>query len=133
MQEAGIPIRSEYILAVDYSDTNMYGYVKELFTQKDRPTAVFAVNYFTTMSTIMAMNELDISVPRDISVFGFDNYYLSNVLKPRLWLMEQPLAKIAEEGTRLLMQHINHPDTAEAFRTVAVAANMLEGDSIRKI
>lgn len=133
MQEAGIPIRSEYILAVDYSDTNMYGYVKELFSQENRPTAVFAVNYFTTMSTIMAMNELDISIPREMSVFGFDNYYLANILKPRLWLMEQPLAKIAEEGTRLLMQHINCPETVEAFRTVAVAANVLEGESIQKI
>ena len=43
------------------------------------------------MSTIMALNELDIDVPRDISVFGFDNYHLSQIVKPRLWLAEQPL------------------------------------------
>lgn len=133
MQEAGIPIREEFVLTVDYADTNMYGCVKELFSRKDRPSAVFPVNYFTTMSTIMAMNELDISIPGDVSIFGFDNYYLADLVKPRLWLMEQPLAQIAEEGTRLLMQRINGQAEYEAYRTVTVAASTIPGESIRNL
>ncbi len=133
MQEAGLPIRPEFVLAVDYADTNMYGHVKELFIQEHRPTAVFSVNYFTTMSTIMAMNELNISIPSEISVFGFDNYYLSNLVKPRLWLMEQPLSLIAEEGTKLMMARINGQIPSDTFRTVSVPANIIEGESIKKL
>ncbi len=51
----------------------------------------FSINYFTTMSTIMALNELDIDVPRDISVFGFDNYHPLRLSSPVSWLAEQPL------------------------------------------
>lgn len=130
LQDAGIPLDEDRIWEVDYADTNMYGHVKQLLSRPNRPTAVFSVNHFTTMSTIMAMNELDISVPKDMSLFGFDNYYLSNLVKPRLWLMEQPMAKIAEEGTRLLMERINKKEEPEAFRTVTVPANMVAGESV---
>ncbi len=133
MNEAGLPIYPEFVLAVDYADTNMYGYVKELFIQKHRPTAVFSVNYFTTMSTIMAMNELNIAIPSEISVFGFDNYYLSNLVKPRLWLMEQPLDLIAEEGTKLMMARINGQEPSDTFRTVTVPATVVEGESVREL
>ena len=135
MQDAGLPIRDEFVRVVDYADTNMYDHVKQLFALDKRPTAVFSINYFTTMTTIMALNELDIDVPRDISVFGFDNYHLSQIVKPRLWLAEQPLARIAEEGTRLLLNRINAMESEDdgVYRTVVLRANILEGDSVRRI
>ncbi len=133
MQEADIPIRPEYVVMVDYTDTNMYGYIKEVFSRAQRPTAVFSVNYFTTMSTIMAMNELNISVPDEMSIFGFDNYYLSNLVKPRMWLVEQPLSQIAAEGTKLMMDRLDGTADADTFRTITVPAGIIEGDSIKKI
>lgn len=133
MSEAGLPVPQNRVLQVNYSDTNMYGRIKEHFSGSDRPSAVFSVNYFTTMSIIMAMNELDISVPQDISVFGFDNYYLSSLVKPRLWLVEQPVAKIAEEGTKLMMRRIENSGAVNSVSTVVVTANVIEGDSILKI
>lgn len=134
MKDAGIPVKEELVLAVDYADTNMYDHIKCLFTMKQRPTAIFSVNYFTTISTIMALNELDISVPQEISLFGFDNYHLSQIVKPRLWLVEQPLARMAEEGTRLLLDRIGSKGQEEAtFHTVNIQANILQGDSIRQV
>ncbi len=131
MQEANIPIRPEYVVMVDYTDTNMYGHIKEVFSRQQRPTAVFSVNYFTTMSTIMAMNELNISIPSEMSIFGFDNYYLSNLVKPKLWLVEQPLAQIAEEGTKLMMARLNGQAVPDTFRMVTVPACLTEGESIK--
>lgn len=133
MSEAGLPVAENRVLQVNYSDTNVYSRIKEHFSESDRPSAVFSVNYFTTMSVIMAMNELDISVPGDISLFGFDNYYLSSLVKPRLWLMEQPMGKIAEEGTKLLMRRIDNGGDNDSVNTVVVAANIIEGESILKI
>lgn len=135
MKDAGIPVREEFVLIVDYADTDMYDSVKSLFALKQRPTAIFSINYFTTISTVMALNELDIDVPQEISLFGFDNYHLSKIVKPRLWLVEQPLTRIAEEGTRLLMERINNRGRQNdgVFHTVNLPANILKGDSIRKI
>ncbi len=132
MEEANIPIRPEYVITVDYTDTNMYGHIKEQFAREQRPTAVFSVNYFTTMSTIMAMNELNISVPNEMSIFGFDNYYLSNLVKPRLWLIEQPLSQIAEEGTKMMIGRLNGQIEPETFRTVTIPAGIIEGKSIKQ-
>lgn len=133
MRDAGIPIQKQYVVTVDYAQTDMYDCIKDLFSQKKHPTAVFSVNHFTTMSTIMALNELDISIPGEVSVFGFDNYYLSNLIKPRLWLMEQPLAQIAEEGTKMMMKRITQQESNEPFHTVEVPAIMVPGDSVKKI
>lgn len=135
MQEAKIPVRDELVLVVDYTDSNMYSQIKRLLSGKRRPTAVFAINYFTTMSTIMALNELGIDIPRDMSIIGIDNYSLSQIVKPRLWLAEQPLARMAEEGTRLLLERINSQgeQKEEVFHTVTLPTNIIEGESIRQI
>ena len=83
----------------------------------------------------MALNELGIDIPRDMSIIGIDNYSLSQIVKPRLWLAEQPLARMAEEGTRLLLERINSQgeQKEEVFHTVTLPTNIIEGESIRQI
>ncbi len=44
-------------------------------------------------------------------------------------------ARIAEEGTRLLLNRINAMESEDdgVYRTVVLRANILEGDSVRRI
>lgn len=133
MREAGLKVRDDFAVSVDYSDTGSYGRVKELLQRPTRPTAVLAINYYTTMSTVMALNELNIAIPEEVSLFGFDNYYLSQLTKPRLWLMEQPIEAMAAEGTKMMLDRINRVNPEAHFRTVVFDANVIQGKSIRKL
>jgi len=129
LAEAGIKMKPEFVIEVTYNSIDLYDNIRDLFSGRHRPTALFAVNYFTTVSSLIVLNQLDIRIPEDISVFGFDNYEWMNVIKPQLWLMVQPMRSMVREGIGLLLDQIRHPGE-RPFRSVVLEAEMKTGQSI---
>ena len=46
----------------------------------DRPTTIFAYNDITAIATLSAADDLNLGIPDDLSVVGYDNTYLSHSL-----------------------------------------------------
>ena len=80
----------------------------------------------------MALNESGLSCPEDISLFGFDDLFVSNVVKPNLWLIEQPMQTLCSNAVRLLLERINKTNDGEPIK-LSFGAKIHEGDSIRKL
>ncbi|MEV6739593.1 LacI family DNA-binding transcriptional regulator [Streptomyces sp. NPDC051104] len=55
-----------------------------LLSARQRPTAVFAFNDIACVGALSAAEELGLRVPRDLSLVGYDNTYLSRLR--HLWL-----------------------------------------------
>ena len=90
MEQAGLHVRPEYVKMGNFSIDEGFSRMKELLEMEDRPTAVFLSNYETALGGVMAVNESNLSCPDDISLFGFDDLLVTNVVKPSLWLVVQP-------------------------------------------
>lgn len=58
--------------------------VRELFASGMRPTALVCANDFIAVGVLRELREMNINVPADISVTGFDNISLSEMLSPSL-------------------------------------------------
>ena len=78
----GLPIRQEWMLDGPITMDAGYENAKHLMSMWHRPTALFCANYEITLGTIMALNEMGIRVPEDISLIGFDNLPLAGIIKP---------------------------------------------------
>ena len=72
--------------------------MKELLELEDRPTGVILGNYNTMLGGIMALNESGLSCPQDVSLIGVDNLPMTQVLRPKLWLIVQPMENDVREG-----------------------------------
>lgn len=105
--------------------------MRALLSLKDRPTAVFMTNYEITLGAVMAVNESDFSCPEDISILGFDDLILSNVVKPRVCVVVQPMQEMAELAVKRLLQRIDGDEGA--FTETVLSTTMLEGNSIKDI
>jgi len=87
-----IRVHEDYELEIDdslikYGDYEIQSgmeLMNEFLDQENRPTAVFVTNYEMTLGAIMALNARNIKIPDEISIIGFDNIQLANVVKPRL-------------------------------------------------
>jgi len=132
MEKAEIDIPEEYIglgrFSVEYGYTKM----KELLSLKERPTAVFLSNYETALGGIMAINESKFTCPEDISVFAFDDLIVTNVVKPKLWIVEQPMQGLCQNAVRLLLERIGNENEGEAMK-LSFGAKIQEGKSIRRL
>ncbi|NLZ51647.1 MAG: LacI family transcriptional regulator, partial [Thermoanaerobacteraceae bacterium] len=68
--------------------------------------AFFAANDLTALGVIKALKTLNLSVPRDVSVVGYDNTILAELTDPPLTTINQQMRKMGYLATKLLIQRI---------------------------
>ncbi|MDM8531476.1 LacI family DNA-binding transcriptional regulator [Anaerolineales bacterium HSG25] len=80
----------------------------ELLEQTDRPTAVFAFCDELALGIIEAARELNINVPSDLSVIGYDDIELAHFAQ--LTTVRQHLFESGVQGMELLLNTIDTPN-----------------------
>jgi len=70
------------------------------------PSAVFAADDYIALGVLDACKNEGISVPRELSVIGFDDQLLASELRPYLTTVRQPAEQIGKTGVELLLQAI---------------------------
>lgn len=74
-----------------------------LLRQPDPPTAIFASNDEMAAGIIRVARQLELRIPQDLSVVGFDDLPLAKQLSPALTTIRQPIRAMAETATQLLL------------------------------
>lgn len=110
MEQAGIPIREDYILAGDFHATKAYHLSRELLAMEDRPTAVLTCNNRTTLGFLKALSERGESVPDDIVCFGLDRIETLELLGHNYNFIERDAMKMGREAIKLLINRMAFPD-----------------------
>ena len=134
MEAHGFPIRKSFEKIG--KDSIQFGYrsMLELLKLKRRPTAVFMTNYEITLGGVMAMNESGINCPADISLLGFDNLILSQIVKPKLTMVVQPMKEIAEEAAEILLKEMEAAGSGICGREVINLPTHIEiGNSVKSL
>lgn len=67
---------------------------RELLFRKPRPTAIFASNDDMAAGCLVVAHEAGIAVPEQLSVVGFDDSYLAQMVWPPLTTIRQPIYDI---------------------------------------
>ena len=105
-------------------------------------TAVFISNYEMTVGAMMEINDLGIRVPDELSVIGFDNVDFAKASVPRLSIVTQPTAQIAQEAADTLIEKLQERDSAvnqkedgqdrkKTTVTVTLKTGFVEGRSVK--
>ncbi|MGG7178484.1 LacI family DNA-binding transcriptional regulator [Clostridium paraputrificum] len=70
-------------------------------------TAIFACNDLMGVGAINACKRLNINVPKDMSIIGFDNIELCKFIEPNLTTIDQNMSLLGENAASLLLEKIN--------------------------
>ncbi len=84
------------------------GYVatKKLLAARENFTALFAFNDVSATGAIRALQESGLSVPRDVSVVGFDDVYSAAFQNPPLTTVRQPLREMGKLAAETLLRRL---------------------------
>jgi DNA-binding LacI/PurR family transcriptional regulator len=82
----------------------------------DRPTAVTCYNDLVALGLIRALRELDVSVPGDVSVVGFDNLSILPYVGVPLTTVHVPKVEMGERATEMLIRRIEAKESLPAER-----------------
>jgi LacI family transcriptional regulator len=80
----------------------------------DPPTAIFCFNDHMAMGVYDALRNLNLAIPNDVAVIGFDNQELiAPNLYPSLTTMALPHYEMGKWAVETLLSLINKPDMRE--------------------
>lgn len=108
LREAGIPVRQALIASGDYGFNS--GYIAGLDLLKQAPEAVFVSNYLMAVGFIKAMQQYQLSCPRDIAIVTCDDYPWMDCFSPRLTTIDFPKYDLGAEAARVLIERVSAPD-----------------------
>ncbi len=104
LDAAGVPVDPALIREGGFEIADGLTQTNELLGLSDPPTAIFAFNDGMAIGVYHAASLAGLSVPRDLSVVGFDDYQpLDQWLVPPLTTVRQPLAEMGAAAARMVL------------------------------
>ncbi|SFQ32064.1 LacI family DNA-binding transcriptional regulator [Caldicoprobacter faecalis] len=106
LRMAGIEIDANLIVSGNLEMDGGYECVRKLMRIEKPPTAIIAVNNLMAIGALKGAKDMGIDVPGELSIIGFDDSKLSEVVEPPLTVVKQPLKEIGDVAVELLMEQI---------------------------
>ncbi len=104
--EAGLERRERVIYGGDDLES-LRGATELELRRADRPTAIFALTNVCALASIKAARGLNLEIPGDVSIIGFDDFDWMLALRPYLTTVAQPVEDFASIAWRLLMLRLS--------------------------
>nr|WP_231707315.1 LacI family DNA-binding transcriptional regulator [Arthrobacter sp. zg-Y919] len=104
--ERGLPIYEDYVLAGDFDAGTGSQALARLLALETPPQAVFAASDSIALGVLAHARSQGISVPRDLSVVGFDGTYIGEQAVPSLTTVAQPLKEMGRTAVRALLRQM---------------------------
>lgn len=104
---------------------------KQLLTNKNRPTAIFANNDEMAAGVIRAASDLNITIPNELSVAGFDDNLFASRIIPSLTTVKRPVEEMAISAANKLLTSIN-PNFSHSELTTQVKPYLIKRESTGK-
>jgi LacI family transcriptional regulator len=103
LARAGLKENPAYMVPGRFSFESGVAATRKLLALKPRPTAIFAADDDMAIGAIWAASEAGVSVPRDLSICGFDDTSIATQVWPPLTTVHQPVREMAHRATDELL------------------------------
>jgi LacI family transcriptional regulator len=99
---AGLPLVPRLMREADWTVEGGYRAAVELLSLPHAPTAIFGLSDTMAIGALRAAHERHLTLPRDLSVVGFDDLEMASIAMPPLTTVRQPLQGLGRMGVDVL-------------------------------
>ncbi|HUA82006.1 MAG TPA: LacI family DNA-binding transcriptional regulator [Dyella sp.] len=121
LERAGLKEDPAYMVQGRFSFESGVEAMRQLLALPNRPTAIFAADDDMAVGAIWAAAEAGVSIPREISICGFDDTTIATQVWPPLTTVHQPVREMGRRATQELLLRVLNKGEA---RMVEVDYNM---------
>lgn len=104
MKDLRLKIHPRWMVTGDLHLEGGQAAMEELLAMVDRPTAVVTTNDLMAVGALQAAHAAGVDVPRELSIVGFDDLPVSEMLTPPLTTICMSRQEIAERAFRYLLK-----------------------------
>jgi len=105
MEARGLMIQPSLVEQGTFSYASGIDCAWRLLRRRSRPTAIFASNDDMAAAVVAVAHESGIDIPEDLSVVGFDDAPIAQVVWPPLTTVRQPIREMARAAADMLIHH----------------------------
>jgi LacI family transcriptional regulator len=120
LSDCGRPVRPEHIRLSDFRVDGGYSSMASLLEGGIPPTAVFSANNLMTIGALRLLRDRGVAIPDEVSLVGFDDLDLSELLNPPLTVIDRPTFSLGSSAAELLRARLATPDREQQHLTLAV-------------
>ncbi len=133
MHDLGIPINKDYIFDVDSTYEGAYSdMLKTLKSRKAFPTALFSINDIIALGCLRAFQESGFKIPEQISIAGFDNIPISEMIVPQLTSIDVSKKEIGQTAMEMLLLKLQREQPHPPRKTL-IGGRLIKRSSVRKV
>ncbi len=125
--------------AVELGDLNIVEIGDDMSEQADlyplifngfEPTAVFALNYTTTLKCLTTFSDAKLMIGKDVSFVAFDDYSWMSARITGVTAIKQPVEEMADAAWKQLMFRLESEVTSDEPQSVILPSTLIERDSV---
>jgi LacI family transcriptional regulator len=120
LERLNLPYRNEYVQEGDFYVDSGSEATRTLLALPEPPTAIFAASDLMAVGALRAATEAGRSVPRDLSLVGFDDIQLARHLQPALTTIRQDKAGLGIAAAEAVLRMIEGNGAAPPVVTLPV-------------
>ena len=128
MKEAQISVDPAWILADPRNNAEA---LKELFSSANAPTAVIAMDDSWALWLMGQLGEWGLSVPKDVSLVGFNNSAFSPYTTPALTSVEIHPYELGLAAMDMIMEALRNPQSGPQNQVIPVS--LIQRGSVRRL
>ncbi len=132
-QDCGIQVPDDCVIPARYHKAQDSGRaVKRLMALKTPPSCILFPDDISYLGGLTALESLGLSVPGDVSCFGYDGVQLAGILRPSLATYRQDAEKMGRTAAEQLISAIEEPKIY-APQVVTVTGSIQPGGTVRDL
>ncbi len=124
-----LEVEESLVISGDFSARSGYYGFMRLMSLMEKPDAVFAANDMMAVGAYQAAKSLNLRIPQDVALVGFDDIFLSQLLTPRLTTVHVPIVELGSKAVRHLIRMINGEVDASVPYHEELATGLVIGGS----
>lgn len=125
----GLSLDDDLVRLGDFREESGRVEMAALWDLPRRPTAVVVANNLMTAGALLALGELGVDVPRDLSLVGFDDLPLAALLDPPLTVVSRPDVEEGAAAARLLVERLTATDAPPTAHQVLPVELVVRGST----
>lgn len=113
MESKGRPMEKDLIKQGLFDEESGYKLMKEIMEQTNRPDAVFICNNSMTLGAYKYIKEVNITIPDQVAIVGFDDPEWATIVDPPLTAVEQPAYEQGKDAAKLIVEKLKGEATSK--------------------
>lgn len=114
MDDAGISFPKEKIISIPFDniEESVKMQIQHFFQVGKMPEAICSMNNNLTSLCIKNLRKLNVKIPQETALIGFDDTVYFDYTQPSISAIEQPVDKISESAFRILLHQLKNKQEA---------------------